>query len=394
MSQVNSASIKPASEQPFKYLIAIILMALGGCTTHSLQVDNFAYDANLIDGKSLFGHTVQPAAVQNILTVSAEMRAFASTGLERKSEYARFRTLMKRLKENQFFVNQYDYSATYPADKTFALRRGNCVSYTTLFIALAREAGLKANYQMIRSKPTWNVESGYLIKNNHINVIIEDVFIPGYLVDGITVDFNSVQPDEDESAKKITDDYALTLYYGNRAIDYLYLEDYESSFAYLKRAILTEPTNPDLWNNLGSLYSILESPKLSEQAFFVALQLDDDDETAISGVARSLEKQGRLVDGEVYARRVRRYQQRNAFYHFAVAQDAYVNQLFPEALDAVSQAIALKKKSKFYALQAAVARQLGDEVLVEKSVRLQRKYLQRSIRPSFHRSVRQMPTSW
>ena len=357
-------------------LVALVLLFfIAGCALQPPASFEPEYDVAIIDGKAVFGHTVKPAPAEDILATSAAMVEFVDQpGLVGKSDYARFRALMRRMVEHEFFIDQYDAAATYGAEETFTRRKGNCVSYTTMFVALAREAQLAAQFQLIRAKPTWDVESGYLIRNNHINVFVDDVFIPGYTEAGITVDFNLVRPEDDADAIEISDQYATSLYYGNLAVDHLHKKDYEQAFAYLKRGILTEPNNLDLWDNLGALYNILGVPELVEQAYLVALQINEHDQTAIAGLARSLEHQGRIDAGQVYAAKAERYQRKNPYYHYALAYQAYNNQLFDEALASVSQAISLKKRSKFYALQAAVAKQLGDDALVKRSMRLQDKY--------------------
>ena len=358
----------------------IFMMFLAGCAMQPPTPFAPDYDPVLIDGASVFNHSIEPAPAEDILATDQAMKAFVDEpGLIGKGNYSRFRALMRRLVENKFFIDQYDAGATYGAQETFSRRKGNCVSYTTMFVALAREAQLHATFQLIRAKPTWDVESGYLIRNNHINVFVEDVIIPGYTEGGITVDFNLVRPDDDADAVEISDQYASSLYYGNLAVDFLHKKEYAKAFAYLKRGILTESVNLDLWVNLGALYNILGAPELAEQSYKVALQINEYDQTAIAGMARSLEHQGRLEAGAVYAAQAERYQRKNPYYHYAMAYQAFNNQMFDEALVAVKQAISLKKRPKFYALQAAVFRKLGDEELAERSARMQQKYRDRNI---------------
>ena len=60
-------------------------------------------------------------------------------------------------------VNDYQADGTFVAAETFARGRGNCLGYTNLFIALARDLGLNARYQLIESHPTFDVTSGYYL---------------------------------------------------------------------------------------------------------------------------------------------------------------------------------------------------------------------------------------
>ncbi len=359
-------------------LLAAIAL-LGGCV--SARYATMSYDPALIDGAAIFGSTVEPAPNDNPLAVSDAMREFMDIPrLGQIPYFSRFRALMNKLVEEEFFVNQYEPNATYTAAQTFEVRKGNCVAYTNLFVALAREAGLQAEFQLVTGRPAWNVESGYLIKNNHINVVIKNIRVPGYGADELTVDFNMVDMDEDARRRVITDAHANSLFFANLAIDRLRLDDHRGAFAQMKRAILTEPNNQALWNNLGVLYSVMGDAKLAEGAYRTALKLNGRDKTAIAGMAKSLEQQGRLQEAEKYATLAKRYQNRNPYYHFAVAQQAFHNNAFEDALRAINEAIEIKKRSRFYALRAAAAEQLGNETLAEESLRLQHKYRNRKSR--------------
>ncbi|MEM9622064.1 MAG: transglutaminase domain-containing protein [Pseudomonadota bacterium] len=366
---------------PTVLAVLISLLVISGCATQ--QPKNIEYDANLIDGTALFGEPVAAAPPEDPLWVSPEMAEFAAIpAYRRMTHYSRFRFLMKKLLDNDYFVEQYVADATHTAAMTFERRKGNCVSYTNLFVALAREAGLDASFQLVTGRPVWNVESGYLVKNNHINVVLKQITMPGYTNNEMTVDFNAIDMDEDASRRRISDEHAVSLFYANIAIQHLRRQEFTDAFAYLKRAITTAPANQDLWNNLGVLYSVMEQPQMAEASYRTALRLEPRNKTAIAGVAKSLEQQGRLEEAQHYAELARRYQRRNPYYHFAVAQQAYSKNAYEAALEAVNEAIQIKKRSKFYALRAATAEQLGDNLLAEESYRLQDKYRKRSNRIS------------
>ena len=304
------------------------------------------------------------------------MQAFVDSGVGNSNfSFSRFRRLLTHMIDAGFFINQYDRTATFTAAETFTARKGNCLAYTNLFVALARAADLDASYQVVDGPPVWDAESGFLVRNNHINVRVDGVRFPGLDPGELTVDFNSVEADPLAFTRKVTDSYAASLFYANVAIEHLHAKDYRQTFGYLKRAVLTEPNNIDVWNNLGALYSILDKVEFAEQAYRLAMQIDPTDKTAVSGLAKSLAKQGREEEAEKYTRLATRYQNRNPYYHFALAQQALHNDAFNEALDAINQAIQLKRDNpRFYALRAAAAQELGDEALVAASERLQRKH--------------------
>jgi Flp pilus assembly protein TadD len=354
----------------------MVLLLCAGCAGTGIPKPTLTYAPELLDGRALFGHEVQPAPKVDLLAVNPAMQAFVDNAVsDAQLSSTRFRRLMTQMIESGFFINQYDRSATYSAAQTFAVRKGNCLAYTNLFVALARAAGLQAEYQVVGMAPMWDVESGYLIRNNHINVLLDSIRVPGYSDTELTVDFNLIEADPYTPRRVVSDAYAASMFYANVAVDNLHKGNHEAMFAYLKRAALTEPTNIDVWNNLGALYSIEAEDKLAEQAYRLAMQLEPRDKTAISGLAKSLRKQGREEEAEDYSRLAWRYQARNPYYHYALAEQAYRNAAFDEALRAINQAIELKRNNpRFYALRAATAEQLGDDDLAAISARLQRKH--------------------
>ncbi len=356
--------------------LAFALAALiSGCAAVDVT-PQVRYAPEVLDGTGLFGHFVEPAPEQNPLAMSPQMRKFVAEEVGSSSfPHRRFRRLMNKLEKQGFFANPYDQSATFSAAQTFESKKGNCIAYTNLFIALAREANLDARYQKVHVPPKWEMSSGLLLRVNHINVYVGGVRLPAATSDEINVDFNSVRPADDSRKEIISDAHAASMFYANLAIDHMREADYERAFAYLKRAALTSGRNPDVWTNLGALYSTLGHEDFAEQAYRVARRIDDKDQAAIAGLAKVLRKQGRTGEAEALAALVISYQRVNPYYHYAIAEQAYSEGAFDQALIAINRAIKLKRRNpQFYAFRAATAQQLGDHRLFTKSVRLQHRF--------------------
>ena len=340
----------------------------------------FTYDPALIDGTTLFGRDVPAAEPISLLDLSPEMEDFLAPRITSPAlGYTRFRRLLRELIDGGHFANMYVASGTYTAAETFHKGSGNCLGYTNMFIALARGAGLKARFQLVDTHPIWDVTQGYLIRNNHINVVIEDVALPGMRDSHITIDFNLVQPDPDDSEYQlVSDDFAAALYYANIAVDHLRENDLERSFAYMKRAILTDAQNPIAWNNLAILYSRYGHPEVAEAVYRTALRIKRNDKSALSGLVVALEAQGRMEEALEVSRRVRYYQLRNPYYHYALAEQAFRNEDYALAMVSIEEAIDLRgKDARFFALRAETASILGDADLAARSARLAAKYADR-----------------
>jgi tetratricopeptide (TPR) repeat protein len=126
-------------------------------------------------------------------------------------------------------------------------------------------------------------------------------------------------------------------------------------------AIDLAPDNADLWINLGAFYAKQNAYEQALASYEVALNLDPGSRGAISGLGRTHEILGNLKEAEAYNDQVRRYRQRNPYYHFAIAQTEFDRARYDAALDAINTAIDLKYRSgRFHFLKGLAEYQLGD----------------------------------
>src|SRR4029077_302201 len=80
--------------------------------------------------------------------------------------------LLAAMRQRGLFSLEYNEAVTQTVSGTFHEHRGNCLSFTMLFIALAREAGLHARYQLLDVPPQWNLDSDLVVIANHVNAVI------------------------------------------------------------------------------------------------------------------------------------------------------------------------------------------------------------------------------
>ncbi|MDA1075118.1 MAG: tetratricopeptide repeat protein [Proteobacteria bacterium] len=345
-------------------LITAAVLLAGGCATQPEDLLAPDYDPELLSGRVLFGEVVEisEATSFDVLATDDAMVEFVQGHIsEQRQSVVRLKRLLSRLEHAGYF-NAYQIDATRTALDTFHTQSGNCLSYTNMFIALARLAGLNAGYQIVEMPPTWDAESGYLIRNNHINVIVHSIRWERFENSEFTVDFGSVQPAAHFNKKLVSDGYAQSLFYSNLSVDQSVTGNHRLAFAYLKRAILIEPRNSDLWVNLGALYNVREQPELAIKAFEVVLDLDPGNKAAWSGLERSYTLSGQHELALVYERKVRNYRENNPCYHYAMAQAAYKTADYDLAITSVDRAIKLNNKDgRFHFLKALSHGQLGDE---------------------------------
>ena len=321
------------------------------------------YD-RLLSGEFVFDEPVSADEVDDVdlLGVSEEMREFIRTEVgESRISSVKFRRMFRGLTDAGYFNANYLADSTRTAADTFKRKSGNCLSYTSMFIALAREAGLDARFQIVSVPPNWDADSGYLIRYTHVNLVLKGFRYDRANGEEFSVDFNDVLPEPEYPRQEISDDEATALFYANQSVHHLRSGSMRDAFAYLKKAIQISPDNSDLWINLGALYAKEEALEQALSAYQVALSLDPRNRGAISGLGRTYALLGDAERAEYYNDQVKRYRERNPFYHFAIAQAEFENARYQAALDSINTALDLKyRNGRFHFMKGLTEYQLGD----------------------------------
>ena len=258
---------------------------------------------------------------------------------------------------------------TRTASDTFHDRQGNCLSFTMLFVGLAREAGLTANYQSVQVQPTW-ANDGQVVIASHVNAVVRTGF-----GEETVVDFNLRAATGDQVSRRISDTYALGLFYTNLGAEALLRGEYAASLTYLREAARVSPKIAGLWVNLGVLYSRHRHYEHAEAAYLRALEIDEDERSALANLVVVYDALGEPELAEAYRARVRGYRERNPYYHYAVAARAYEHQQFAETLAALRKALRLKPdEHEFYTLRGQALTAMGKARDAEQSFERAREY--------------------
>jgi tetratricopeptide (TPR) repeat protein len=347
------------------FVVALLLtLLLGGCALQPASLDSFEVPARLLSGERLFADPIDLDAEAPDVAVSEPdeaIRGYVAANVNPSvSATARFRQLIGALARDGYFDTAYSPNLTLTAAGAFEIRGGNCLSYTNMFIALAREAGLDAVYQVVDVPPSWDAEANFLIRYAHINVLIKNVHLDRQFGQTV-VDFNDVRLAPDYPRREVSDAYAKALYYANHSVALLKVGEARAGFAHLLRAINTDPSNADLWVNLGAFYAVQGTFAGAAEAYQIALRINADNKSALSGLARSYANLGDESRAAQYLERVRNYREANPFYHYALAKAAFDEADFENSLNYINAAIGLSRRTgRFHLLKGLVEQQLGD----------------------------------
>jgi len=272
---------------------------------------------------------------QDVLALSPEMLAFLDAHVDRKgSDNFKLRQLISGIIDADKFGVEYD-DRTRTASETFRARRGNCLSFSSMFVAMARNVGLRARFQEVDFPPDWTLDRDTYVLNQHVNVRVD---LRGAAARA--VDFNIGDLKASYEMWEIPDTRALAHYYNNIGVERMQAGDTASALSCFRRAIADGDRQfSPAWTNLGTLYLRNGHPPHAEAAYLQALKASDSDLVAMSNLVRLYERLGDREMAAEYQKRVIYHRNRNPYYRYELARRAYDAQQYDEAIGHLKFAI-------------------------------------------------------
>ena len=362
-------------------IAALVLgLAMSGCAAPlpGRTDANLPGEAELLSGEALFGSPVSASELpdRDVRGLDDEMRAFVQGAiLGAQTHDARLQQLLEAMMRTGLFALDYQNEQTLTASETFHGGVGNCLAFTNLFVALAREARLDVSYQQVQVPDLWTGDGDIALLNQHVNVRVRDAgsrrFPPGHQ----DVDFNLPGLRSSYSQRPISDSHVDALFYNNLGAQAIQAGNPREAFVYFLKAIYTNEDVAATWSNLGVLYHRNDRPEHAESAFHRALQADPRHRPAMSNLSRLYEQQGLTALAEMYQARIRSHQQRNPYYHLFLSEQAYADGRSDDALDAINQAIRLRREEHlFHYMRAVILARVGQIDASKASLESAREY--------------------
>lgn len=205
---------------------------------------------------------------------------------------------------------QYDPLAEGSAREVFHRGSANCLSYANMFIALAREAGLDADYQWLEVRPQWTLLGERVLVRRHVNVLVDLGGGGQYMVD-----IDPLPTRDIAGTRQISDADAQALYHSNIAMDALADEELELAWLQAVRALQLSPKTSHLWVNLGAIYRRAGQHREAESSYLYALQLAPRERSAMNNLVVLYGIEGRHEEQAYWEERVAQYRDANPYYH-------------------------------------------------------------------------------
>jgi len=225
-------------ELSHRALVVLVVCAAAAAAAGTVPEDAWA--------RTLRGRGVDPALVPNPIALTPEIRAAArELGGNGGGDLDRLRRIQSALYDSSRFAFSYEAGATYTAGEALAARKGNCVSMTNLFIALARAVGIRVRAGYL-SPPAVGEKRGDLVYvTAHVVAIFENFH------EKVVFDFYRLSVDPEVDLKRLDDLGLAALTLNNRAVESLAHGDLSRAEQEFEAVVRLAPDYAAAHGNLG-----------------------------------------------------------------------------------------------------------------------------------------------
>lgn len=379
-----------------------ILISLSGCASinvpkvRRISINQFeAYETP--EGKKILPKSVDETIPDlEILKINQEIKSLLDEKVIKiKNLDKRLKALTKIILEKIEYDILIDRFAIKTAQETFDTGTGNCLSFSNLFVAMARYAGFKIHFQEIPTLPSWSREKETIFITRHIGasidmpprfsqliqinitekisrLVVESssdryYFAPSYL--------DPRQPRlNPDFFYQISDNRAFAQFYNNIGCQLLAEGNGAEAFRYFVKAIKTDPKLSFPWSNLGVLYRRNNQLKAAEAAYFQGLSVthglkDISTLSIMSNLVSLYNMKGDIEKAEIYKNHVASFRKKNPYYQYYSAKTDYDEGLYEKSVKGFREAIRLKSDEHlfYYGLALAYSK-IGEVKKAEKSI--------------------------
>lgn len=343
----------PAMYRSLPILLALLLVA---CASQPLP--GRVYEAPRDAFSQLIVESPWPTAPdEDVLALPEDAKPFIARAIAgRGGTISRVQRLAQLFGGNGALGMDYEVLAVGTAKETFESRVGSCLSYTHLYIAMARSIGIDARYREILAVPQWEVIGEFAVLNRHVAAYGEVPLVGSYVMD-----FGLLAENERQFGRVISDRRARAQHFNNRGALALSNGESELAVGYFNRALLLDPTLSFIWANLGTAYMRLGDYPRAEQSLRQSLAIRSYETTAMNQLARLYQLIGRDDLVAHYKARAENARNQNPYLLYQRAVSAREAGDHTEAIGLLRRAVRVQKdEMNFFVELGRTYRAIGD----------------------------------
>ncbi len=291
----------------------------------------------------------------------------------------RVRRLFEFMVAEDGLALRYREQPTYGIAESYARREVNCLSFTMMFIALARATGVDAYAQASEDALAMRVVDNTLFRARHVKAGI-DIDGAQYTVD---VGWRSVVVER--NPRRISDVQLVALLYNNNAVERLARGAKTEATNEIATAMALDPDSATIWSNAGVIHWRSGRRDAAEHAYLQALELEQGHVGALSNLVGMYRTTGATRRADRYDQRLQRAQASDPFSQFLMARELMQLEAYDLAAAHYRRAIRLlPNQPKFHRSLAEAYQKLGKDRAAQRTRNRalsleQRRYSQRSI---------------
>ncbi|MDX2435589.1 MAG: transglutaminase domain-containing protein [Acidobacteriota bacterium] len=273
-------------------LIVCITLAPASGSASAFETDVFGYE----DWQRAVSQLpVNPQEVVYPFHVTPEMVEWAQLKLAphmTNSPDVRLQALQNAFFQPGEFEFEYEQAQTLTAVDAFASRNGNCMSFTSLFVALSRSVGIPTFLVSVKRQPDVEMDEGLVVVNRHV--------VAGFRAPSrvYTYDFYVASSKQVASHRVIDDLAASAIYHTNIGGLAIRQDDLSTAIRNLQIATVLAPEWAPAWVNMGVAYSRLGDQEAAFDALQRALAAEPGNSSALTNLSRLYREQGRIEEAD------------------------------------------------------------------------------------------------
>lgn len=232
---------------------------------------------------------LDPAAVVVPFETDDEMRRWARERVPRRGgrDEEQLQQLLLALLDRDGRELVYDRNHSATAKEVWREGVANCLSFTHLFVGLARDLGLPVYYLRVADSPHYEREGELVVASEHV------VAAWGPPDRRMALDFSREPAGEYHKTMVISDLTAVALYYSNLGAGRIRASRIDEALAVLDVATRIDPELADGWINRGVALRAAGRDGEAEAAFRRALEANPAMVSAYNNLASLLRQTGR-----------------------------------------------------------------------------------------------------
>ncbi len=303
--------------------VAILAVAVAACGCASSGLRPTSADKAR---KQLAARGVDPHAITIPFEPSDEMRRWVIENVPRIGRpNERLQVLLDQLLRRGGEGLEYERGSTATAQEVWTSERANCLSFTHLFVGLARELDVGVYYMRVSDLSSYERQGDLAVASEHV------VAAHGPPNRRHILDFSDRPVLEYRSTEAISDLTAIALYYSNLGANQLRQGRSEEALANLTLATQIDPELVDGWVNRGVALRRAGRPEEAERSYRTALEVDPRAIIAYNNLASLLDQLGRHDEAAVLLTLTDRADNRNPFSYLALGDLALAQGRLDEA---------------------------------------------------------------